>query len=79
MKMIYEQIFFLNIYFIKHVELKQLENQSHKSKQVVLQIWGWYLKKLVFGKIRFGRISKRFLLDALLVYTAVGFVIHNTV
>ncbi len=79
MKIIYEHFFFLNIYFIKHVELKQPENQSHKSKQVVLQIWGWYLKKWVFGKIRLGRISKHFLLDALLVYTAVGFVIHNTV
>ncbi len=26
--------------------LDLLENQSHEYKQVVFQIWGWYLKKL---------------------------------
>ncbi len=28
--------------------LNLLEDESHKSKQVVFQIWGWYLKKISF-------------------------------
>ncbi len=59
-----------------------LENQSHKSKQVVFQIWGWYLKKWAFSKILFGYSTKLFPLDsskAPLANTALGFVIHSTV
>ncbi len=52
MKIIYEQ------YFIK------LDNQSHKSKQVVFQIWGWYLKKWDFSKILFGSSTNFSPLDA---------------
>ncbi len=59
---------------------KLLENQSHKSKQVVFQIWGWYLKKWAFSKILFGRSTKYSPLDAsitLLVHTVLGFVIYR--
>lgn len=34
--------------------LKLWEKQRHTSKELVLQIWGWYLKKkLAFAKILF--------------------------
>ncbi len=59
-----------------------LENQSHKSKQVVFQIWGWYLKKWALSKILFGRSTKFSPLDAsktLLVHTVLGFVIYSRV
>ncbi len=62
--------------------LNLLENQSHEYKQVVFQIWGWYLKKWAFSKILFGRSTKFSPVDnskTLLVHTVVGFVICSRV
>ncbi len=83
MKMIYEHILFYE-YFIYETcwTLNLLENQSHKSKQVVFQIWGWYLKKLALSKILFGRSTKFSPIDAsktLLVHTVLRFVIYSRV
>ncbi len=60
MKMIYEQYFIYETCWT----LNLLENQNHKSKQVVFQIWGWYLKKLAFSNILFGPGTKFSPLDA---------------
>ncbi len=86
MKMIYEQYFiyyFMNIFIYETCwTLTLLENQSHTSKQVVFQIWGWYLKKWAFSKILFGRSTKFSPLDSSktpLVHTVVGFVICTRV
>ncbi len=54
MKIIYEQYFIYETCWT----LNLLENQSHKSKQVVFQIWGWYLKKWTFSNILFGPGTK---------------------
>ncbi len=50
MKMIYEHFILFYEYFIYETcwTLNLLEDESHKSKQVVFQIWGWYLKKISF-------------------------------
>jgi len=61
--------------------LNLLENQSHKSKQVVFNIWGWYLKKWAFSKILFGRGIIFSPLDAakLCWWYTVGFMIYSRV
>ncbi len=57
-------IYIKYIFYVTCLTLNLLENQSHKSKQVVFQIWGWYLKKLALSKILFGCSTKFSPLDA---------------
>jgi len=53
--------FWNQIYIFQNTFYSKLwQNQSHKAKQVVLQIFGWYLKKIAFCKILFGCSTRSF-------------------
>ncbi len=49
---------FIDIFYKKHVELYNKKKCIYKSKQVVFQIWGWYLKKWAFSQKKIGRSTK---------------------
>ncbi len=56
MKMLYEQYLYKIYILWNMLNNNLLENQGHKSKQVVFQIWGWYLKNELSVKFCLGAV-----------------------